>query len=337
MARASAIVSFLVAVFAAAAMSNGAAAAPAQELEKVTVLLDWPYPVAEHAAVQLAAVKGWYADDGLDVTIEMGRGGSITVQQIAAGQADIGYASLSAAAVAISRNMPIISVMCVIRNGDLALSIASDTGAKTLQDIKGRKIAVPSGGTVISLVDAYFQSIGMAKSDVNLVQVDPNALYGLFLSDSVDGLVSQNSNFARNVGDRRPAQVFFFSDAGLLLPQHGFMVRTDALDGKKAAALRKIVQINEKAWAYILAGHEQEAIDAVVARGADSKPEAQGLMRGLRSLMPRIATPATKGKPIGWQATADWETYLKNMERAGLVEPGWKTGQYFDNRWITAN
>ena len=42
-------------------------------------------------------------------------------------------------------------------------------------------------------------------------------------------------------------------------------------------------------------------------------------------------TPATKGKPIGWQATADWEATLKTLEAAGVVKPGWKADDYFTN------
>jgi ABC-type nitrate/sulfonate/bicarbonate transport system substrate-binding protein len=80
-------------------------------LEKVTVILDYPYPVGEHAGFQLAAVKGWHEAAGYDVDIQMGKGSSTTIQQIAAGQGDIGIAQLSAVATTISAGLPVMSVM----------------------------------------------------------------------------------------------------------------------------------------------------------------------------------------------------------------------------------
>ena len=42
-------------------------------------------------------------------------------------------------------------------------------------------------------------------------------------------------------------------------------------------------------------------------------------------------TPASKGKPIGWQAKEDWEAALKSMEAAGVVNAGWNVSDYYTN------
>ncbi|RVA21481.1 hypothetical protein EN935_31710, partial [Mesorhizobium sp. M7D.F.Ca.US.004.03.1.1] len=56
------------------------AAAPtwAQELEKVSVRLDW-LPGADHAALYLAKERGYYKDGGLDVEILPGQGSTSTI------------------------------------------------------------------------------------------------------------------------------------------------------------------------------------------------------------------------------------------------------------------
>jgi ubiquinone/menaquinone biosynthesis C-methylase UbiE len=43
------------------------------------------------------------------------------------------------------------------------------------------------------------------------------------------------------------------------------------------------------------------------------------MMGQLKMYMPLFATPATKGRPLGWQAESDWQEALKSMlETAGL-------------------
>jgi NitT/TauT family transport system substrate-binding protein len=45
-------------------------------------------------------------------------------------------------------------------------------------------------------------------------------------------------------------------------------------------------------------------------------------------------TPATVGKPIGWQAEEDWTAALRSLETANAVRPGWNIANYFTNDLI---
>ena len=54
----------------------------------------------------------------------------------------------------------------------------------------------------------------------------------------------------------------------------------------------------------------------------------------LKMYMPLFATPATQGKPIGWQAEVDWQEALTAMEQAGVIKAGWKTSDFYSNKFI---
>ena len=80
-------------------------AATAQQKEKLSIELDWA-PTGMHAGLHLAQQKGWYDAAGLTVQIIDGKGSTGTIQHIAAGQYDVGFAGLGAMAAGVSNGMP---------------------------------------------------------------------------------------------------------------------------------------------------------------------------------------------------------------------------------------
>src|SRR3977135_4751987 len=80
---------------AAAALSCAFTALPAaaQNKEKVTLLLNW-YVYSEHAPFFLGKERGYFEQEGIDLDIQEGRGSGVTVQAVAAGTAQVGYADV---------------------------------------------------------------------------------------------------------------------------------------------------------------------------------------------------------------------------------------------------
>ena len=58
------------------------------------------------------------------------------------------------------------------------------------------------------------------------------------------------------------------------------------------------------------------------------------LREQLRLSLTTFDTPATTGKPIGWQADADWEAGIATQLAAGVVKPGLKPDDFFTNEMI---
>jgi len=81
------------AVIAAIVMAVAATISNAQPLTRLTFALDWVVG-GQHAPFFYALKKGYFKDEGLDVQIVAGAG-SATVQQIAAGTYNMGYADVT--------------------------------------------------------------------------------------------------------------------------------------------------------------------------------------------------------------------------------------------------
>jgi NitT/TauT family transport system substrate-binding protein len=318
------------AVLALCAISLAVARVQAQE--RTVIMVDWS-PHGMHAGLHLAAQKGWFKDAGLNVEVQDGRGSGSTIQQVAANKLDVGFAQLGAMAPAVANGLPVTSIMGFIRAGDNGLLVPASANFKTLKDLKGKKIAVPAGSATAAFLDAFLKAGGMSRGDLTVISVDSQAMVSTYTSGQVDGALSTVAFFAPIVAEVRPSSGILFSDVGLRVPGYGLVVHKDALD-KRAEYFAKIVAVNKRAWDYIFQGHEEESVDAMLAQRAGLRLDRKVMLGQLKAYMPLFDTPATKGKPIGWQADEDWRAALKTMEEVGMIKPGWQASTFYTNKFI---
>ena len=76
-------------------------APPAEGLKEVTILLPYIRSMTFYSLF-VADAMGYFEDEGLDVTVEPGDGGSFAVQQVAAGQVEVGMANPAAVLLAVT-------------------------------------------------------------------------------------------------------------------------------------------------------------------------------------------------------------------------------------------
>jgi NitT/TauT family transport system substrate-binding protein len=137
----------LVALAAAAAVgilgtAAGAAtkAEGSQKLTKVTLQLKW-VTQAQFAGYYAAKAKGFYAAQGLDVTIKPGGPNIVPEQVVAGGQAQFGIDWLSSLMLSRAKGIPLISISQVFNKSGLTLITWKDTGINTVAKMKGKKVA----------------------------------------------------------------------------------------------------------------------------------------------------------------------------------------------------
>src|ERR1700747_1368899 len=78
--------------------ARGATPAPAAA-EKIDFILNW-VPGGDHAPYYYAKKMGWYAQKGIDLNLEPGKGSALAVQKVGAGVNPLGLADMGNALVA---------------------------------------------------------------------------------------------------------------------------------------------------------------------------------------------------------------------------------------------
>ena len=78
----------------------------------------------------------------------------------------------------------------------------------------------------------------------------------------------------------------------------------------------------------------EDGVKAMIAERPDARLNPAILHSQIKLTLDYFDTPASKGKPIGWQAKEDWEAALKSMEAAGVVNAGWNAADYYTNALV---
>jgi hypothetical protein len=219
----------------------GAPVPAAAQDNKVRVMVDWS-PHGMHAGLHLAKQKGWFQEAGLDVEVLDGKGSTATIQQVGAGQIDVGFAQLSAMAVARSNGVPLTSIACFVRAGDNGVMVPKGAGYKTMKDLEGKRVAYAAASTTGPFMDAFLKASGTSRDKMTLVNVDAASLVNIYTSGNVDAVSSTVAFFLPIVEATRPSEGILWADVGLRLPGYGLIVQQKAV-GDRAAMLQKFVPV----------------------------------------------------------------------------------------------
>lgn len=299
--------------------------------EKLSVRLDFS-PWGVQAAMHLAKDKGWFAAEGLDVDIQDGRGSGNTIQLVNAGQVDVGQVQVGLIGGARAQGAQIKSFMNFQRKTDLCILVDKESPVSKVADLKGKTVVVFAASPWAPFIDLYLKSGGMDREQVKVEFVDPAALWGTYTAKRADGLMSTVGSALPVAEKPRPSKCLLASDAGITFPAYGLVAREDTIKSR-AAALKKLVKVQQRAWEH-LAKNPDDGVKAIIAQRPDAKLNPDVLAGQIKLTIEYFETPATKGKPIGWQAESDWDAALKSMEQAGVVKAGWKAGEYYTNDLI---
>ncbi len=306
--------------------------AKAQQPQRLTVRTDFP-PWGMHAGLHLAVDNGSLKEAGLDVDVSDGKGSSLVMQQIAAGDIDVGWVQLGPMAAARGKGLPITSIAGFVRKSDLGGLVPKDSNIKTVKDLEGKKVAYSAASSWGPLLDVFLEAGGTSRDKIDLVSVDSSSLLSVYLSKQADCTLTTYP-FAKPLADRqRPSNGLLFSDVGLNFPSYGLVV-TESTLASREEALKRFVPVLVKSWEYIYSGHVDEAVVAMMRQRAAEKLDAEILKGQIVDYQPFFATPRTKDKRFGWQSDDDWKDTLVILERTKLVTPGTKTTEYYTNKFV---
>ncbi len=141
------------------------------ELDKVKLQLKW-LPQSQFMGYYVAANKGYYKEEGLDVEILPGGSDIIPEQNVYNGVADIGVTWVSSLMTYQAQGYELQEVAQIYQKSGLLLVSKKDKGITSPADLKGKKVGNWFGGNeyeVLALLEKYKLD---KNSDLELVQQD---------------------------------------------------------------------------------------------------------------------------------------------------------------------
>ena len=158
--------------------------------DKVIFQLDW-VPGGDKSAIYAAVKQGFFAAEGLDVTLQSGRGSSDAITKLASGTADVGVAGIAALMTAVAEsNAPVKAVMSIYSKGPDAIFTVKGSGVNTLKDVTGKTVATATFSSSNALWPVMQQNLSIDPAQVKLLKVDPSTLAPLLAQGKVDATIN---------------------------------------------------------------------------------------------------------------------------------------------------
>src|ERR1043166_1659654 len=157
-----------------AAVSCLATAAAAQTPEKFTFALNW-FAVGDHAAYWVALEKGYFAQRGLDVTLENSKGSGDTIAKVDTGRADAGLADAAVLIASKARGTTVKTIGMVFDTTPLNICSLKAKPLAKPKDLEGATLGSPPGDAQRQMFPAFAKVNGIDASKVTWVNIEPAA------------------------------------------------------------------------------------------------------------------------------------------------------------------
>ena len=175
----------LSAAFALSVALTGTAAA-----EPLTFLIDW-LPAGDKAAIYLGVEKGLFKEQGLDVTVQAGRGSSDVVAKLGTGAADMGTGGLAALLQAKAQSgVPVTAVMSIYTRQPDAIFTTTDSGVSSLKDLVGKTVATATFSSSNVVWPLVLKANDVPADGIKVLKVDPGALAPMLAAGKVAATIN---------------------------------------------------------------------------------------------------------------------------------------------------
>jgi NitT/TauT family transport system substrate-binding protein len=311
--------------------------AQASAQQKVSFRLDFRLS-GPHIPFYWAAEKGYYKDEGLDVTIKEGAGSQQTINLINGKEDDIGLADFYILANAASRGMPVKAVFGLVQTNPWAITTYADSGIKTPKDLEGRSIAaLPDHRPLLEL---FLRRNGVSPEKMTIRSVNVAVRATLFAENKVDSLVSQILGTPMDLvaraqeGKGKPVSFLRFTDYSVASLGPGVFVAESFLQSNPEI-VRKFNRATARAVAETAKPENfAEAIEISMKRTGTSEERRRSLALQWEETAKTLRSPNTVGKPYGWMSEEDWKQTLGVLKETQNLATVAKPSDVFSNEFL---
>ncbi|MBV4476584.1 ABC transporter substrate-binding protein [Pseudomonas botevensis] len=185
----------VISLFAAPALAGLLAfSASAEELKEIRIAVPDLSAGAQHSGGGIVDVlrdqqifEKAFAEQGIKIQWSFFKGaGPVINEAFANGQVDLAYLGDLAAIIGKSNGLDTRLLSATARGVKQYLGVVPGSGIKTLQDLKGKRVAIFRGTATQLSFDAALASAGLSEKDVKVINLDFNAAVAALAAKQID-------------------------------------------------------------------------------------------------------------------------------------------------------
>ena len=297
--------------------------------DAVSLRLNW-YLGGLHVPFYYGEAEGFFAEEGIDLTINEGRGSGNTVQVVAAGSDTFGMADSSSLISLAAKGADIRSVMSLLNSTGFSVVSLAETGIREPKDLEGKSVAVSPGDPLAQLLEAVAKANDVDISTINFVQVDPAAKVVSVLEKRVDALLggADDQYFLIKYQGHEP-HALRYADHGANIVGMTILTQTDLIESNPDL-VERFVRASVRSWEAAIENPEA-AVDAALAVKPDLN--RQSTMDQMIVDFELLRSPASPDR-IGYGAEEDWTRTIDLLKEYRDVEAEQDWTHFHTNAFI---
>jgi len=254
----------------AAALSFAALPFAANAADDVTLQLKW-VTQAQFAGYYVAAAKGFYEEEGLNVTILPGGPDVAPTQVIAGGGADVVIDWMPSALAAREKGLALVNIAQPFKQSGMMLTCLKESGVATPADFKGKTLGVWFGGNEYPFLN-WMNKLGLKTDGTDVTVLKQGFNVDPLLQKQAACVSTMTYNEYWQVIDAgiKPEDLvtFKYADEGVQTLEDGLYVMEEKLaDPAFEDKMVRFVRASMKGWKYA-EGNVDEAAQIVIDNDA---------------------------------------------------------------------
>ena len=294
--------------------------------EPVTLQLQW-VTQAQFAGYYVALDKGWYREEGIDLTIDPGGPDLVPSDLVLSGRSDFGTGLLADLVVAAQQGKPVVSVAQVQQLNGLLLVAFKSSGIESPADFVGKRVGVWLGAWEAQF-DALMAKQGLTTNDFSLISqgftMEP------FLKGELDvaSAMIYNEYYAilESGVKAEDLNIINYADYGLDFPGDTLFTSRQTLENKPDLCER-MVRASLRGWQYAV-DHPVEAAD-IVLRYDKSGVQTQGHQLSMMNEIAKLVVLPVR--PLGFTDRDSVRRTIDTLAGYGVIDGQVQPEQVFTN------
>ena len=229
-------------------------------IEKLRIAI----PLVPHTALlYVAAAKGYFAEEGLEVTMMPTIDGKAAIDLVVQSKADLGAASDVVFVLSATKGEGLLGIAANISSSnDMAVIARRDRGISAPRDLAGKKVGVTLGAAGEYFLWAFLIRHKLPPDSIALVDLPPDRIVGALANGSVDAVATWQP-ISLQAQAALGKNALSFTEANAYRTTMAAIGRSEFLKGH-ANAIEKLVRAMLKAEQF-MRSQPEEALNLVAA------------------------------------------------------------------------
>ena len=281
--------------------------------EDVTLQLKW-VTQAQFAGYYVAQAKGFYEEEGLNVTILPGGPDVAPTQVIAGGGADVVVDWMPSALAAREKGLALVNIAQPFKSSGMMLTCLKESGVATPADFKGKTLGVWFGGNEYPFLN-WMNKLALKTdgSDVTVLKQGFNVDPLLQKQAACISTMTYNEYWQVIDAGVKPEDLvtFKYEDEGVATLEDGLYVMQDKLaDPAFEEKMVKFVRASMKGWKYAEANSDEAAM--IVLENDETGAQTEGHQKRMMGEIAKL-TAGSNGALV----TADYDRTVAALMSGG--------------------